>query len=68
LYILSIWQPPLGCAVRFRLKRNDAKIKKIFVRFEAKKAVFSLVSLRSETLENTSVTKASEAKKKPREA
>jgi hypothetical protein len=58
---------PLGCAVRFRLKRNDAKIKQIFFRFEATKAVFSLVSFRSETLEITSETKASEAKKKPRE-
>jgi hypothetical protein len=46
------------------LKRNDTKIKQIFFRFEAKKAVFSLVSLRSETLEITSETKASEAKKK----
>jgi hypothetical protein len=45
------------------LKRNDEKIKQIFFRFEAKKAVFSLVSLGSETLEITSETKASEAKK-----
>jgi hypothetical protein len=47
------------------LKRNDAKIKQIIFRVEAKKAVFSHVSLRSETLEITSETKASEAKKKP---
>jgi hypothetical protein len=38
-------------------------MKQIFFRFEAKKSVFSLVSLRSETLEITSETKASEAKK-----
>jgi hypothetical protein len=30
----------LGCAVRFRLKRNDAKIKQILFRFEAKKSCF----------------------------
>jgi hypothetical protein len=48
------------------LKRNNAKIKQILFRFEAKKAVFSLVSLRSETLEITSETKASEAKKPKR--
>jgi hypothetical protein len=32
--------PELGCAVRFWLKRNDAKIKQIFFRFEAKKSCF----------------------------
>jgi hypothetical protein len=56
----------VGCAVRFRLKRNDAKIKQIFFASKRKKAVYSLVSLRSETLEITSETQASEAKK-PRE-
>jgi hypothetical protein len=30
----------LGCAVRFRLKRNDAKIKQNLFRFEAKKMRF----------------------------
>jgi hypothetical protein len=30
----------LGCAVRFRLKRNDAKIKQNLFRFEAKKIRF----------------------------
>jgi hypothetical protein len=30
----------LGCAVRFRLKRNDAKIKQNLFRFEAKKICF----------------------------
>jgi hypothetical protein len=30
----------LGCAVRFRLKRNDAKIKPNLFRFEAKKIRF----------------------------
>jgi hypothetical protein len=30
----------IGCAVRFRLKRNDAKNKQIFFRFEAKKICF----------------------------
>jgi hypothetical protein len=30
----------VGCAVRFRLKRNDAKNKQIFFRFEAKKICF----------------------------
>jgi hypothetical protein len=42
--------PSVGCAVHVRLKRSDAKIKQIFFRFEEKKSVFSLVSLRSETL------------------
>jgi hypothetical protein len=44
------------------LKRNNAKIKQIFVRLEAKKSVFSLVSLRSERLEIRSETKTNEAK------
>jgi hypothetical protein len=56
------YEAHLGCAVRFRLKRNDAKIKQNLFRFEAKKSVFSLVSLRSEKLEIRSETKASEAK------
>jgi hypothetical protein len=30
----------IGCAVRFRLKRNDAKIKQNLFRFEAKKNPF----------------------------
>jgi hypothetical protein len=30
----------VGCAVRFRLKRNVAKIKQNFFRFEAKKSRF----------------------------
>jgi hypothetical protein len=30
----------VGCAVRFRLKRNDAKIKQNLFRFEAKKIGF----------------------------
>jgi hypothetical protein len=30
----------IGCAVRFRLKRNDAKIKQNLFRFEAKKICF----------------------------
>jgi hypothetical protein len=42
------------------------KLSKFFFRFEAKKAVFSFVSLRSETLKITSETKASEAKKTKR--
>jgi hypothetical protein len=48
------------------LKPNDAKIKQNFFRFEAKKIRFSLVSLRSETLEITSETKVSAAKKTKR--
>jgi hypothetical protein len=38
----------LGCAVRFRLKRNDAKIKQIFFLFEAKKSVFRLFRFEAE--------------------
>jgi hypothetical protein len=39
------------------------KLSKFFFASKRKKAVFSLVSLRSETLEITSETKASEPKK-----
>jgi hypothetical protein len=39
------------------------KLSKFFFASKRKKAVFSLVSLRSETLEITSETKASKAKK-----
>jgi hypothetical protein len=42
------------------------KLSKFFFASKRKKAVFSLVSLRSETLEITSETKASEAKKTKR--
>jgi hypothetical protein len=43
------------------------KLSKFVFASKRKKAVFSLVSLRSETLEITSETKASEAKKKNQE-
>jgi hypothetical protein len=33
-------QPGLGCAVRFRLKRNEAKKRQKIFRFEAKKCHF----------------------------
>jgi hypothetical protein len=46
--------------------RNDAKMKRKHFCFDAKKAVFSLVSLRSGTLEIKSETKANEAKKAKR--
>jgi hypothetical protein len=49
---LALQLTGLGCAIRFRLKRNDAKILQNLFRFEEKKPLFSLVSLRSETKGN----------------
>jgi hypothetical protein len=60
VYKLLLW---LGCAVRFRLKRNEAKMKPKKFLLRSEKYSFSLVSLRSEKLEIARQTKANKEEK-----
>ncbi len=67
-YHMALLQRPyrLGCAVIFASKRIEAKRKRNFFRFDAKKVRFSLVSHRCETYKSEAKRKWNEAKTKPK--